>query len=157
MGDIVERLRQRVQTIATLRSPSQYVIDEVLHEFSIDEIERLRTELQQKEAEIEAGKMPVRYYDDGHLYAVYGSSSINYVEKLRTELKQWKEAKDPFSFEHTAFLAGVKAGLEAAARECEVGHYGSEDQDRAGAFWDAKTALESIDPATIKPKEQPDE
>lgn len=30
--------------------------------------------------------MPVAYYPDGAIYAVYGSSSIDYVEKLRARL-----------------------------------------------------------------------
>ena len=49
--------------------------------------------LEKENAEIrERENMPVRYYTDGMTYAVYGTSSIDYVEKLLERQKRWLEA-----------------------------------------------------------------
>lgn len=39
----------------------------------------------------EMNKLPVKYYNDGCIWAVYGSSSISYVEKLCKRIKELEE------------------------------------------------------------------
>ena len=45
-------------------------------------------------SQVQQNELPVRYYKEGGItYAVYGSSSINYVEKLRTMLSAAKKGE----------------------------------------------------------------
>lgn len=106
------------------------------------EIERLREELAAAQGQLEAAGMPVHNYNEGGIvHAVYGSSSINYVDWLR-------EQRD------TAFLRGVKAALEvvknAFTKELNTTNW----NDTARCMSDAIQVVEDIDPATIEPIEE---